>query len=90
MVYNSLAIAREDIVEAEIAYPEGAPENIIVKDASGIEVTVQVISHTKTSVKFIFLAKVPSLGFAVFDVIGSKTPGITKPGVITGCRLHRK
>jgi alpha-mannosidase len=68
VVYNPLAISREDVVEAEVSFPEGAPENILVTDPTGKEVTSQLLSKTKTSVKILFIATVPSFGLVCYDV----------------------
>lgn len=68
VVYNPTAISREDVVEADMSYPEGVPDYIQVFDPNGNEVLSQVISKTKVSLKFLFLAKVPSLGLACYHV----------------------
>jgi len=59
VVYNPLNIAREDVVEADWS----GDANIRVLGPDGKDVPAQV-SHGK----LIFVAKVPSVGFAVFDV----------------------
>jgi alpha-mannosidase len=68
VVYNPLAIARKDLVEAEINYPDGAPKAIRVVDALNAEVPSQLLDATKTTIRILFLASVPSLGLTVFDV----------------------
>jgi alpha-mannosidase len=62
VVYNPLNIAREDVVEADIALPEDV-RGIQVFGPDGKEVPAQLAGK-----KILFLAKVPSVGFAVFDV----------------------
>lgn len=84
VVYNPLAIQREDLVEAEIGYPDGPPEYLSVTDPSGIRVPVQVVGKTKTSVTVLFPARVPASGLAVFDVEPSQEPSGEKPKVYTG------
>lgn len=70
VVFNPLNIAREDIVEAKVNFPGGAPTSVHVFSPSGEEVPAQ-ISDGKT----IFLAKAPSVGYAVYDVrAGSERP----------------
>ena len=68
VVYNPLAIEREDIVEAEVKFTEGAPKVVKVFNPDGCEVASQIISKSKDSIKILFIAKVPSVGFAVYDV----------------------
>src|SRR5262249_16530213 len=63
VVYNPLNVQREDIVEAQIQFPNGQPAVVRVVDPDGHEVPAQ-LSHGKV----LFVAKVPSVGFAVFDV----------------------
>jgi alpha-mannosidase len=68
VVYNPLAIARQDVVQAELEYPAGCPKHIEVVDADGNAVPSQIISRTDNQVKFLFAAKVPANGYVVFDV----------------------
>lgn len=63
VVFNPLNIDREDIVEADIKFPGSALESVRVTGPSGIEVPAQVSNG-----KVIFVAKAPSVGYAVYDV----------------------
>lgn len=63
VVFNPLNIAREDVVEAAVNFPGGVPNAVRVTDPDGKEVPAQ-ISHGKA----IFVAKMPSVGYAVYDV----------------------
>ncbi len=63
VVFNPLNIEREDVVEASVDFPSGAPKSVSVTSPDGKEVPAQ-ISHGKV----IFLAKMPSVGYAVYDV----------------------
>lgn len=67
VVYNPVAMEREDIVEAEVSF-ETLPENLIITGPDNRSLPVQIISKNGRQVKFIFLAKVPSVGMAVFSV----------------------
>lgn len=67
VVYNPVARDREDIVTAELEYTK-LPENLQVFDEKNIALPTQIISTNGNKVKFIFLAKVPSVGLSVFDV----------------------
>jgi alpha-mannosidase len=63
VVFNPLSIAREDLVEATIDFPSGAPKAVRVTSADGKEVASQISNG-----KIIFSASVPSVGYAVYDV----------------------
>jgi alpha-mannosidase len=63
VVFNSLNIAREDIVEASVNFPGGMPEAVHVTGSDGKEVPSQISNG-----KVIFVAKAPSVGYAVYDV----------------------
>jgi alpha-mannosidase len=63
VVFNPLNIVREDLVEASVNFPGGIPKMLHVTGPDGKEVPAQ-ISHGKV----ILLAKVPSVGYAVYDV----------------------
>ena len=66
VVYNPLSIAREDVVEAEAGLP--AAGGVQVFDGGGTPVPTQLVSVDGEKCHFLFLAKVPSVGFAVFSV----------------------
>lgn len=81
VVYDPLNIPREDIVEATISFPGGAPNAIRVFGPDGKEVPAQLAGATGRATKVLFLAKTPSVGYSVFDVqsapvsiTDSKTP----------------
>jgi alpha-mannosidase len=63
VVFNPLNIAREDLVEAAVDFPAGMPGAVRVTGPDGKEVLSQVSDG-----KVIFVAKTPSVGYAVFDV----------------------
>ena len=63
VVYNPLNVEREDIVEANVIFSNGAPRAVRVVAPDGKEVPAQI-----TNGKVLFVAKVPSVGFAVYDV----------------------
>lgn len=67
VVYNPVAVNREDVASAELHY-KTLPENIKVVNAEGVEVPSQITGREGNKLKFIFLARVPSVGVAVFDV----------------------
>jgi len=69
VVYNPLNIAREDLVEATIAFPGGAPRAVRVFGPDGREVPAQLNAGNKV----LFVAPMPPIGYATFDVRPSET-----------------
>src|ERR1700683_4507514 len=63
VVFNPLNIAREDVVEARVDFPNGVPGAVRVIGPDGKEVPAQISNG-----KVIFVAKAPSVGYAVYDV----------------------
>lgn len=63
VVYNPLNIVRDDVAEANISFPNGTPKAVRVLGADGKEVPAQL-----SGTRVLFLAKVPSVGYAVYDV----------------------
>jgi alpha-mannosidase len=63
VVYNSLNISRQDVVEAQISFPSGMPKAVKVIGPDGTEVPSQVEDG-----KVLFLAKAPSVGYSVYDI----------------------
>ncbi|MES2275423.1 MAG: glycoside hydrolase family 38 C-terminal domain-containing protein [Bacteroidota bacterium] len=76
VVYNPVAIDREDIVTTELTEVK-EPNHIEVLDKNGNIVPSQIISSNGKKITLIFLAKLPSAGLAVFNVRESngKIPG---------------
>ncbi len=62
VVYNSLNISREDVVEAKVNLPAGAT-SVRVSGPDGKDVPAQFADG-----KVLFLAKVPAVGYSVYDV----------------------
>ncbi|MCX6308506.1 MAG: glycosyl hydrolase-related protein [Bacteroidia bacterium] len=67
VVYNPVAQRREDVVTAELDYST-LPADIQVFDGKGKAIPTQILQRDGNRLKFIFLAKVASVGLAVFDV----------------------
>lgn len=65
VVYNPLNVDREDVVEASVTFPGGQPKGVMVIGPDGRQVSSQLSNG-----KILFLANVPSVGFAVYDVWG--------------------
>ena len=82
VVYNPVALEREDVVTAELSYTK-LPANVEVFDKNGKAVLSQIISSGDNKLKIIFLAKLPSSGLAVYDVRESKNNPATSQLTIT-------
>lgn len=68
-IFNPLSIAREDVVEATVRFPGAAPQNVSVVGPDGKAVQSQISGKVgANALKIAFTAKVPSVGFAVYDV----------------------
>ncbi|MGD1080568.1 MAG: glycoside hydrolase family 38 C-terminal domain-containing protein [Candidatus Sulfotelmatobacter sp.] len=63
VVFNPLNIVREDLVEASVSFHGGMPKAVRVIGPDGKDVPAQISNG-----KVIFVAKVPSVGYAVYDV----------------------
>jgi alpha-mannosidase len=63
VIFNPLNIARTDVVEAAVGFPHGMPKAVRVTAPDGKDVPAQISSG-----KIIFMASVPSVGYAVYDV----------------------
>lgn len=63
IVYNPLNIAREEVVEAKLNFPEGRPKAVRAFGPDGREVPAQIEED-----RVLFLARVSSLGLAVYDI----------------------
>jgi alpha-mannosidase len=71
VVFNPLGISREDLVEANLDFPGGMPNAVHVVGPDGRESPAQIERG-----KVLFLAQVPSVGYAVYDVL----PGASQRG----------
>ncbi|MCB9853653.1 MAG: alpha-mannosidase [Phycisphaerales bacterium] len=74
VVYNPLSIDREDVVEATVSFPGSPPPAVRVVGPAGTVVPSQVVSAKGSTLKILFLASVPSVGVAVYDVQPAQTP----------------
>ena len=81
VVFNPLSVARQDIVEASVTFTDAAPAAVRVFDLNGTEVPSQMGTPTGSTVPVTFLADVPSMGAAVYDVRPSSTPCALSTGL---------
>ncbi len=63
VVFNPLNIARDDVVEARLDFPNGMPGAVRVTGPDGRDVPAQISEG-----KVLFIAHAPSVGYAVYDV----------------------
>ncbi len=78
VVYNPLNIAREDLVEATVAFPGGVPRAVRVIGPDGNEAPAQLNGQKEGAAKVLFVAKVPSAGYGVFDVQAADAPAASE------------
>ena len=83
VVFNPLNIAREDIAEATVNFAGGNPKAVHVFAADGSEVPSQLEGN-----KVLFVAKVPSVGYAVFDVRRGESAAPQSPLKVTASSVE--
>ena len=74
VVYNPLSQDRTDIVEATMSVADDV-SCLKVTDSEGNTVPSQILENENGTVRFIFLATVPSLGYATYNVAPSVSDG---------------
>ena len=75
VVYNPLSIEREDVVEADVKFTEAAPGAVRVLGPEGKPVPAQIKSVDGNKARILFLAHVPAVGFATYDVQAATVTG---------------
>ncbi len=83
VVYNPLNIEREDIVEASLNFPGVAPDAVRVSGSDGKDVPAQIEGG-----KVLFLARAPSVGYAVYSVEPSKSSQVTSTLKVSASSLE--
>jgi alpha-mannosidase len=74
VIYNPLNVRREDVAEAYVSFSGGTPRGVRVFNPEGREVPAQLAGERDGAARVIFLADVPSVGFAVYDVRAADAP----------------
>lgn len=69
VIFNSLNIDREDLVEATVPFTGAPPQAVRVNGPNGANVPAQMENG-----KVLFVARAPSVGFAVYDVVSAPAP----------------
>ncbi|GAC1419893.1 MAG: glycoside hydrolase family 38 C-terminal domain-containing protein [Acidobacteriaceae bacterium] len=83
VVYNPLNIEREDVVEAKVDFPGGPPKTVRVKSPDGKVLPAQIEDG-----KVLFVAKMPSVGYAVYEVMPGNTSGSSPELKVTASSLE--
>ena len=88
VVYNPLNIQREDVVEAAVSLPGGVPKAVRVFGPDGKQVPAQLAGEKGGPARILFLAGVPSVGYAVYDVQPAETPASDPTLKVTNSSLE--
>jgi alpha-mannosidase len=83
VIFNPLNIPREDVVEAKIVFSSGTPKTVRVIDSEGRDVPSQVEDG-----KVLFLAKAPSVGYAVYSVAPGSASSLRSDLKVTSSSLE--
>jgi alpha-mannosidase len=67
VVYNALNVARQDVVEATVPFSR-PPRGVTVVGPDGNAVPAQLDSWSSGQAHILFVARAPSVGYAVYDV----------------------
>jgi alpha-mannosidase len=74
VVYNPLALEREDVVEASVRFPGGAPAAVRVTGPDGRAVPAQLAAAAGEQATLMVVARVAPVSFSVFNVEPAKVP----------------
>ncbi len=85
VVYNPLNVARADAVEATLPFAGPAPGAVRVFGPDGREVPAQISGN-----KVVFIATVPAVGWAVYDVRPAAKPEENPGLVVTASSLENE
>ncbi len=80
VVYNPLAIEREDLVEATVNFATKSPVSIRVFDSAGQETPSQILHRKGNAITVLFVARVSPVSLTTFDIRPSKLPYAANPG----------
>ena len=81
VVFNPLSIRRDDLVEAMATFSNGVPAAVRVFDPAGNEVPSQMGTPAGNTLPVTFLANVPAMGMAVYDLRPAATPSTLNTGL---------
>ena len=86
-VYNPLPIEREDAVEATIT-TRTIPDAVTAYDPQGQPVPTQILERDGNSLRVLFIAKVPSVGYAIYDLHPSAKSSASSSLAVTANSLE--
>lgn len=81
VVYNPLSAEREDLARATVRFGDKAPAAVRVFAPDGTEVPAQILKTDGATVEALFLARVPSVGLAVYDIRPADAPAALNTGL---------
>jgi len=91
VVYNPLAIERDDPVEATVRFEKTAPAAVRVFDAAGGEVPSQILDRSEHEIRLLLSCQVPPVSWSVLDVRPSEQPHTGDTGLrITETELENE
>jgi alpha-mannosidase len=82
-VYNPLGFEREDPVEADVAFPSGHTDAVTAYDPQGKPVPTQILGQDGGKTRVLFIAKAPSVGYAIYDLRPGAAPASSSPSPLT-------
>ncbi|HEY1921606.1 MAG TPA: glycoside hydrolase family 38 C-terminal domain-containing protein, partial [Tepidisphaeraceae bacterium] len=68
VVYNPLSVERQDVVEADLHFDGETPKAVRAIGPDGQSAPAQILSTDGNDARIAVLARVPSIGFAVYNV----------------------
>jgi alpha-mannosidase len=74
VVYNPLALQREDVVTADVVFEAPAPASARVYGPDGREVPSQVLAARGAQLTLLFVASAPAAGYAVYEARAAEAP----------------
>ena len=69
VVFNPLGFDREELVDAWVRFDSEPPAAVTVNDPTGREMPCQELEREDKRLRILFPARVPSVGFAVYQVL---------------------
>ncbi len=86
VVFNPLGFDREELVDAWVGFDSETPTTVTVRDPTGSRVPCQELERDGGRLRLLFPARVPSVGFAVFQVV----PSVGAPSIDSDLEITAK
>jgi alpha-mannosidase len=81
VVFNQLSVDRHDVVETTVHFGNAAPAGIEVFSQEGSEVPAQIVSTAGQDATIAFVAHVPSVSYAVYEMKPTTTSNPRNPNL---------